>query len=146
MFILLYCNTAIPQYTADVNTIKPSIKQYIYSDSEVADIECPFQLGLLRDLYNFSWHAVASDGFAGPIRNETQGVYWLAEEKNRILHVNITAAGNQRRFQCVGRVQICTGSTTCSVTQDLEINRPIITIINNISKNNKYTLSLVCKS
>ena len=146
MFILLYCNTAVPQYPDDVNTIR----QYIYSDSEVADIECPFQLGLLRNLYEFSWNTVASDGFPESIPDGTQGMYWLEEEKNRTLHVNILAAGNQRDFQCVGRVQICTGSTSdsCMVTQDSTSSSPVITIINNISKHKLlvYPKPCACKS
>lgn len=42
----------------------------------------------------------------GPITNGTWGVYWLAEEDNRILHVNISVAPD-RHFQCVGAVQTC---------------------------------------
>ena len=100
---------------------------------------CPFELGRLRELYGFSWDSVASDGFSGSITNGSRGLYWLAEEDNRILHVDISAAGDRRNFKCVGTVQTCTGSSSppCSMTQRRK--SPTITIVNNtISKHNNY--------
>ena len=60
-----------------------------------------------------------------PIRNDTRGVYWLAEEYNRILHVNISAAPD-RSFICVGVVQTCTGTSSCGLVGR---DSPPITII-----------------
>ena len=60
-----------------------------------------------------------------PIRNDTRGVYWLAEEYNRILHVNISAALD-RSFICVGVVQTCSGTSSCGVVGR---DSPIINII-----------------
>ena len=87
---------------------------------------CPFELGRLRELYGFSWDGVASDGLRGPLTNGSRGLYWLAEEDNRILHVNILAAGDRRNFECVGTVQTCTGSTSCTTQRR---NSPTITIM-----------------
>ena len=98
---------------------------------------CPFELGRLRELYGFSWDGVASDGLTGPLTNGTRGLYWLAEEDNRTLHVNISAAGDLRNFECVGTVQTCTGSDSASCTTRRRTS-PTITIINNISKHNNY--------
>ena len=94
---------------------------------------CPFELGRLRELYRFSWDGVTNDGLTGAIDNGTQGRYWLTEEDNRTLHVNISAVGHRRNFECVGAVQTCmfTGSTSCTTQRR---NSPTITIINNISK------------
>ena len=128
-------HTAIPQYTAGVI----SIKQYVYSDSAVADIECPLQLGRLTELYGFSWHGVIGDS-SGPITNGTLGVYWLAEENNRTLHVNISAPENLRNFQCIGAVQACSTSSSCRTERR---NSPTITVLNIIGKCfNNINLSL----
>ena len=96
----------------------------MYSDSAFVDIECPFQLGRLRELYEFSWDGVLGPGDVQPIANGTVGVYWLAKEDNRILHVNISAA-TLMEFQCVGEVQTCQTSSNC---QPMERNSPTITI------------------
>ena len=101
-----------------------AIKQYMYSDSAVVDIECPFQIGRLRELYEFSWDGVIGPGDVQPITNGTVGVYWLAEEDNRTLHVNISAI-TLKGFQCVGEVQTCHTSSLC---QPMERNSPTINI------------------
>ena len=120
-----YPLTAIPRYTAGVT----AIKQYTYSDSAVVEIECPFQLGRLRELYEFSWDGVLAPNDIQPITNDTVGVYWLAEEYNRTLHVNVSAVAASplmmMQFQCVGKVQTCQGSSLC---QKMERNSPTITI------------------
>ena len=108
-----------------------AIKQYMYSDSAVVDIECPFQIGRLRELYEFSWDGVIGPGDVQPITNGTVGVYWLAEEDNRILHVNISAVAanpilSRMQFQCVGEVTACQASSSCDT---VERNSPTITII-----------------
>ena len=97
----------------------------MYSDSAVVDIECPFQIGRLRELYEFSWDGVLGPGDVQPITNGTVGVYWLDEEDNRTLHVNISAATTLKGFQCVGEVQTCQTSSLCQPT---ERNSPTITI------------------
>ena len=102
-----YLTAAIPQYRADVT----AIRQYVYSDREVVEIECPFPLGRLSSLYEFSWERVVGE-VGAPITNDTRGVYWLAEEYNRTLHVNISAT-QDRRFWCVGTVQTCSGTSSC---------------------------------
>lgn len=113
-------HAAIPQYIAGVSTIT----QYVYSDSSIAEIECPLQLGRLSSLYQFSWNGVVGDK-SGPITNGSQ-VYWLCKENNRILHVNLSTPGDLRKFQCVGEVQTCT-SSSCGI----EIrNSPTITVLN----------------
>ena len=128
-----YLTAAIPQYRADVT----AIRQYMYSDREVVEIECPFPLGRLSSLYQFSWEHVLSSGLLGaPIRNDTRGVYWLAEDYNRTLHVNISAAPD-RSFQCVGAVQTCSSTSSCRV---IGRDSPIITIMNTIGKHNKFVL------
>ena len=114
-------SAAIPRYTAGVTTIK----QYNYSDSAVVDIDCPFQIGRLTELYEFSWDGVLNPGDVQPITNGTVGVYWLAEEDNRTLHVNISVATNLKGFQCVGKVQTCQTSSLC---QPMERNSPTIMI------------------
>ena len=86
--------TAIPQYTAGVI----AIKWYAYSDNAVVDIECPFQLGRLRELYEISWNGVIGDDIE-PMTNGSLGVYWLTEEISRILHVDFRSApGSLRNF------------------------------------------------
>ena len=76
----------------------------MYSDSAVADVVCPFELGRLRELYEISWSTAGSQGNrVGPATN---GVYWLEEEDNRTLHVNISTPG-PLRYQCAGEVQTC---------------------------------------
>ena len=83
--------------------------------------------------------SLVTDGLSGPLTNGSRELYWLAEEDNRTLHVNISAAGDLRNFECVGAVQTCmfTGSTSCTTQRR---NSPTITIINNISKHNKLKL------
>ena len=129
-----YLTAAIPQYRTDVI----SITQYFYSDSEVAEIKCPFPLGRLSSLYEFSWDRVV--GIVGsPITNGTRGVYWLAEENNRILHVNISAAPDSR-YQCIGAVQTCSGTPTCRV---IGRDSPIITIIDTTGKHKFVNLKFM---
>ena len=95
------------------------------------DIECPFQLGRLRELYEFSWNGVIGD-VIGPITNGTLGVYWFTEEINRILHVDFESApGSLRNFQCVGAIQACTGSSSCTTARR---SSPTIAVINTIGK------------
>ena len=123
MCVITYTNyTAIPRYTAGVI----AINQYYYdSDSAVVDIECPFQFSRrLRELYEFSWDGVLGPRDVQPVTNGTLGVYWLAEEDNKTLHVDISAA-RLRQFQCVGRVRTCLTSSMC---QAVERNSPTITI------------------
>ena len=128
---MLYPTAAIPQHRAGVI----AIKQYLYSDSGVAEIECPFQLGRLSSLYTFLWQRVLSSGLGAPIHNDTRGVYWLAEEYNRTLHVNISAAPD-RCFRCVGVVQACSSTSSCRVERRDSLS---ITITNTISKlHNKF--------
>ena len=80
-----------------------------------------------------------------PITNGTRGVYWLAEENNRILHVDISAAPD-RSFWCVGVVQTCTGTSSCRPEGR---DSPLITIIDSTGKH-KFVFvhvrisSLVC--
>ena len=102
----------------------------MYSDSAVVDIECPFQLGRLKELHKFSWDGVLGPGDVQPIKNGTVGVYWLDKEDNRTLHVNVSAvAANPNlmmmQFQCVGKVQACRSSSLC---EQMERNSPTITI------------------
>ena len=101
----------------------------MYSDSAVVDIECPFQIGRLRELYEFSWDGVLAPSDVQPVPNGTVGVYWLDEEYNRTLHVNISAvAANplmMMQFQCVGKVRTCLISSLC---EPVERNSPTITI------------------
>ena len=120
-----YPTAAIPQYRDNVT----AIRQYISSDSGVAEIECPLSLGRLSSLYTFSWQRVVGEAGA-PISNDTRGVYWLDEEYNRTLHVNISAAPD-RRFRCVGAVQTCSGSSSCRL---MEKPSPIINITDNTGK------------
>ena len=118
-----YPLTAIPRYPGVT-----AIKQYMYSDSAVVDIECPFQIGRLRELYEFSWDGVIGPGDVQPIPNGTVGVYWLAEEDNRTLHVNISATSQilkELQFQCVGEVTACRTSSSC---EPVERNSPTINI------------------
>ena len=79
----------------------------------MADVVCPFEIGRLRELYEISWNTADSLGIGvRPITNTTDGVYWLEEEDNRILHVNISTPG-PLRYQCVGKVQTCS-RTSCT--------------------------------
>ena len=79
----------------------------------MADIECPFESGRLRQPVEISWSFVGSQGDRlGPIINATSGAYWLEKEDNRILHVNISTIGT-RRYQCAGQVEICSRNTSC---------------------------------
>ena len=75
-----------------------------------------------------------NSGLGVPITNDTRGVYWLAEEYNRILHADISAAPD-RRFRCVGRVQTCSGTSSCRVERR---DSPPITIIDTIGKYIKF--------
>ena len=102
------------------------IKQYTYSDSDVVDIECPFQLGRLRELYKFSWDGVLAPDDIQPITNGTVGVHWLAEEDNRTLHVNISTA-TLMQYQCVGEIWTCQ-TILSSSCEEMERNSPTITI------------------
>ena len=126
-----YLTAAIPQYTTGVT----AIRQYNYSDSDIVEIECPFSLGRLSSLYIFEWERVLSSGLGVRLRtNGTLGVYWLAEEYNRTLHVNISAVSD-RRFRCVGAVQTCSGTRPCRPVLRLS---PNVTIMNTIGKHNKF--------
>ena len=98
----------------------------MYSDSDEVDIECPFELGRLSELYEFSWNGVIGDS-PGPITNGTLGTYWLAEEDNRTLHVDFSAPRNVRNFQCVGAVQTCTSGSLCGTERR---NSPTIMVLN----------------
>ena len=85
----------------------------MYSDGAVADVVCPFEIGRLRELYDISWSTADAQGNRlRLITNATQGVYWLAREDNRTLHVNISTPG-PLRYQCVGKVQTCRRRTSC---------------------------------
>ena len=87
----------------------------MYSDSAVADIECPFEIssGRLGEPVEISWSFADSQGNrVVPIINATSGVYFLEEEGNRILHVNISTLG-PLRYQCAGQVEICERRTSC---------------------------------
>ena len=87
----------------------------MYSDSAVTDIMCPFEResGRLGEPIEISWSTADSGGNrVGPITNATNGVYWLEEEDNRILHVNISTLGSLR-YQCIGSVEICRRNTSC---------------------------------
>ena len=98
----------------------------------MVDIECPFQLGRLKELNEFSWNGVIGD-VIGPIPNGTLGVYWLTEEINRILHVDFASApGSLRNFQCVGAVQARTRSSSSCRTE--RRNSPTIAVVNTIGK------------
>ena len=78
----------------------------------MADVVCPFEIGRLRELYEISWSTAGSQGNRlGPVTNATDGVYWLEEEDNRTLHVNISTPG-PLRYQCAGEVQTCS-RTSC---------------------------------
>ena len=80
----------------------------------MADIVCPFEMGRLREPVKISWNTADSEGNRmGPITNATNGVYWLEEENNRILHVNISTPGPLRYYQCAGEVEICRYRTSC---------------------------------
>ena len=103
----------------------------------MVDIECPFQFGRLRELHEFSWDGVLGDS-VGRVDNGTLGVYWLAEENNTVLHVNISAPGSLRNVQCVGKVQTCTQSNSCERERR---NSPTIMILNTIGKCLIYEVS-----
>ena len=86
----------------------------MYSDSAVADIVCPFESGRLGEPVEISWSFAGSGGTRlGPITNATSGAYWLEEEGNRILHVNISTLGSLGYHQCAGSVEICERRTSC---------------------------------
>ena len=102
----------------------------------MVEIVCLFELGRLSELYEFSWDGMSGDN-SGPITNGTLGVYWLAEENNRTLHVDISAPRDPRNFQCVGAVQTCSGSS-CDIESR---NSPTIMVLNTIGKFN-ISLSL----
>ena len=95
----------------------------------MVDIECPFEFGLLRELYEFSWEVVRDEQILS-LANNTLGAHWLAGEGNRILHVNISAPRSPRNVQCVGTVLACTGEL-CS---RMDNNSPTITVLNTIGK------------
>ena len=85
----------------------------MYSDSAVADVVCPFESGRLGEPVEISWNTADSGGNrVGPITNATNGAYWLEEEDNRILHVNISTLGSLG-YQCAGSVEICSRRTSC---------------------------------
>ena len=97
----------------------------MYSDSDEARIECPFPLGRLDSLYTISWRCVVGE-IGVPLANGTRGVYWLAEENNRTLHVN-TSAAPDLSYICAGAVQTCRTTSTSSCIQQ-QRNSPNITI------------------
>ena len=87
----------------------------MYSDSAVADIVCPFEIssGRLREPVEISWSTADSGGnTVGPVTNATSRAYWLEEEDNRILHINISTLG-PLGYQCAGSVEICSRRTSC---------------------------------
>ena len=88
----------------------------MYSDSAVADIVCPFEIssGRLGEPVEISWSITDSGG--NPVGPVTSGAYWLEEEGNRTLHVNISTLG-RLRYQCAGQVEICTHHTSCMQSQ-----------------------------
>ena len=86
----------------------------MYSDSAVADIVCPFEIssGRLGEPVEISWSITDSGG--NPVGPVTSGAYWLEEEGNRTLHVNISTLGSPRLgYKCAGQVEICTRRTSC---------------------------------
>ena len=86
----------------------------MYSDSTVADVVCPFEIGRLGEPVEISWSIANSGGDRlGPITDATNGVYLLEEEDNRILHVNISTLGPLGYYQCAGQVEICSRRTLC---------------------------------
>ena len=88
---------------------------------------CPFPLGRLESLYQFLWNGVDSNGRSGSITNGTAGVYWLAEERNSILHVNISGSPLQG-FECVVTVQLCRPSSACGELPTTTSNRSRINL------------------
>ena len=112
----------------------------MYSDSDEARIECPFPLGRLDSLYTFSWKRVVGE-IGVPLASGTRGVYWFAEEDNRILHVN-TSAAPDRSYICAGAVQTCRDTSSC--TQQHR-NSPNITIDMTTGRHITF-LSLQCES
>jgi hypothetical protein len=107
----------------------------VYSDSAVADVECPFKPGWLRDLYEFSWDIVDEQGILlGPLpNNRIQGAYWLANEDNRTLHVNLSSAIYTRHlssgFRCVGVVQTCHSTSSCTPSRPRPSDIPIFNVL-----------------
>ena len=92
---------AVPRYDAGV-TNATNVRKY-------AEIECPYQIGRLASQYTFSWQYLVND-FGVSLTNGTRGVYWLAEENNRILHVDLSAAIDTH-FRCVVNARSCSGFT-----------------------------------
>ena len=85
----------------------------MYSDSAVADIVCPFEIGRLGEPVEISWNFAGSEGDrVGPITNASSRAYWLEEEDNRTLHINISTLG-PLGYQCAGSVEICEHCTSC---------------------------------
>ena len=98
----------------------------------MADIECPFESGRLRQPVEISWSTVDSGGnTVGPVINATSGAYWLEKEDNRILHVNISTIGT-RRYQCAGQVDICSHNTSC--TKSMPSRSPTFVIMPMLGK------------
>ena len=96
-----------------------AITQYVYSDSDSIEIECPLQLGRLHAIispYYFAWQEAS--GIL--LNNGNQGLSWFAEENNGTLHVGLSATV-YHSVQCFGRILRCIvpGSSSCNVSNPL---------------------------
>ena len=108
----------------------------MYSDSAVADIECPFEIssGRLGKPVGISWSSATSRGNrVGPIINVTSGAYWFEKEDNRILHVNISTLGSLG-YQCAGQVEICERRTSCGLSPPAWSPSPTFVVMPTLGK------------
>ena len=123
--MLVFFFPALPQYTT-----ASAITQYIFSDSNMAELECPLPLGRLHGRispYDFSWSVrVVGDPNLLPIAvpinrpfvNGSVGIFHFKDSLNRQLQVHIPSPvqGANYSFRCDGQIQRCnqTGNPACT--------------------------------
>ena len=122
--MLCFDITARPQYTNAT-----AITQYVYSDSDAAELVCPFEFGLLRGMispYNFTWQLrQVFTELAVPVTNVIGRTYNFSDN-NRTLLVNLSTHIDGESYLCQGLVQRCNSSDNPACEPDMT-NSPFIT-------------------
>ena len=116
--------TARPQYTNAT-----AITQYVYSDSDVAELVCPFEFGLLSGMispYVFMWRRRPFGEVTIPVANTTGRSFHFSDD-NRILHVHLPTPKDVESYLCRGLVRRCNSSGNAACDPGMA-DSPFITL------------------
>ena len=108
--LISFLFAAIPQY----NTVA-AIRQYVFSDSLTAQIECPLELGRLHATivpYEFSWLLKSETKESLVANGSNSGTFHLSDN-NRTLNIYFPTPrqANVYAFLCNGRIRRCNSTS-----------------------------------